>query len=454
VRLTAAFALAMVVVLAAAGLFVYVRLKDDLDDALNAALEGRAEAIALLARRPGFSLPGAEWTLLDEAEESFVQLYDGEGRVIQATPGVRGPALRPAEVERARRDEVWVERTVPGIDEAMRVLGRPVAAGASREVVAVGQSRDDRDETLTDLVATFLLGGPIAVVLASLVGYAVARSALAPVEAMRRRAAAMSLSQEDGRLPVPGAHDEVRRLGETLNDMLDRLRRSFESERQFVGDASHELRTPIAIVKTELEAALRSGECGPEATHSLTAALEECDHLAQLAEDLLVLARSAEGQLPVHLEDVHVRGLLRDLRDRFADRAAQRGRSIEIDAPEDLHLRADVLRLRQALGNLVDNALRHGEGTITLAARRTSGCVELEVADEGRGFGDDIAARAFERFARGDLARSRGGTGLGMAIVRGVAEAHGGRADIMPGPGARVRITLGEAAALSNPELR
>jgi signal transduction histidine kinase len=257
---------------------------------------------------------------------------------------------------------------------------------------------------------------------------------------MRRRAREVSLQRAGERLPLPPAHDEVRRLGETLNEMLDRLRQSFERERRFVADASHELRTPIAVVKTELEGALRTSDYGPQVRESLVAAVEECDRLAQLAEDLLVIARASEGRLPVRRESLQVRPILEDVRERFVDRADQRGRRIRIAHVDDQWLSADPLRVRQALGNLVDNALRHGEGEILLGSRRASSGVELEVSDQGSGFAPEIATQAFERFARGDRSRTRAGVGLGMAIVQAVAEAHGGRAAIVPGPGATVRV--------------
>jgi two-component system, OmpR family, sensor kinase len=176
---------------------------------------------------------------------------------------------------------------------------------------------------------------------------------------------------------------------------------------------------------------------------ALAAAIEECDRLAQLAEDLMVVARSAEGELPVRAEELRARTLLEDVRERFADRAAQRNRSILVETENGVLLSGDPLRVRQALGNLVDNALRHGDGEIVLRSRRASAGVELEVSDRGPGFEPAIADRAFERFARGDRARTRGGAGLGMAIVRAVAEAHGGRAEIVSGgEGATVRIWL------------
>jgi two-component system OmpR family sensor kinase len=338
--------------------------------------------------------------------------------------------------------EIRVDRRVPGVEGSARVLARP-PDGPDGAVVVVGQSLDDRDETLSGVIASFAVGGPIAVLLASILGYLLAASALRPVEAMRRRAGEVSLSRAGERLPLPAAHDEIRRLGETLNEMLDRLRRSFERERRFVSDAGHELRSPIAVVKTELEGALRAGDYGSQVREALVAAIEECDHLTQLAEDLLVVARSGEGELPVRAEELQARDLLDDVRARFADRAAQRGRTIRVDVEDRLRLRGDPLRVRQALGNLVDNALRHGGGEIVLRSRRTDDGVALEVSDGGPGFEPGIADRAFERFARGDRARQRGGTGLGMAIVRAIAEAHGGLAEIVPGgPGATVRIWL------------
>jgi two-component system, OmpR family, sensor kinase len=295
---------------------------------------------------------------------------------------------------------------------------------------------------MSRMIAAFAVGAPIAVALASVLGYLLASAGLAPMEAMRRRASRVSLDRHGERLPLPAARDEVRRLGETLNDMLDRLQRSFERERRFVADASHELRTPVAVLKTEIEAALRTDDAGPHAREALTAALDECDNLAQLAEDLLVIARSADGRLPVRHEELRARPLLESVHDRFADRAEQHGRKIRVEAADDLVVRADPLRVRQALGNLVDNALRHGDGEIVLTARHADGGVEIDVADQGPGFAPEIAAQTFERFTRGDASRTRGGAGLGMAIVRAIAEAHGGRTEVAAADGAVVRLWL------------
>ena len=425
----------MVVVLAAAGLFVYLRLETDLNESVDSALEARAAAVA----SSGQASAGAA----EEADEGFAQLLSDDGRVVDSTAGAGQPVLTRAALGRiVAEGETVTEQRVAGVEGTARVLARP-AEGA--RVVAVGQSLEDRDETLANLAASFAVGGPVAVLAASLLGYLLAATALRPVEAMRRRAAEISLDRAGEPLPLPPAQDEIRRLGQTLNEMLDRLRNSYDRERRFVADASHELRTPVAVIKTELEASLRAGDHDPQVREALVAAVEECDHLAQLAEDLLVLARTGEGELPVQPEDLPAAQLVDAVRERFAQRAGERGRTIRTDVPDDLHVRADELRLRQALGNLVDNALRYGEGDIVLRAHPADGASELEVADSGPGFPPELAGRAFERFARGDAARTRGGTGLGLAIVRAIAEAHGGGAELVPahdGAGATVRIRL------------
>jgi two-component system, OmpR family, sensor kinase len=440
-RLTAAFALAMVLVLAGSGLFVYERLRSDQDDAIDDSLRSRAHDLA--------SAIDAGPTALDvgaapiDFEDGFAQLLDVDGVLIDSLGGAAEPVLSPAETGRASGEAFLLERSVVGMDYVNRVLARPTSGpGEPPLVLVVGHSLEDRDDALANLAASFAIGGPIAVLIASLLGYALASVGFAPIEAMRRRAGEISLAHERASLPLPQARDEVRRLAQTLNEMLERLRGAFEREHSFVSDASHELRTPIAVIKTELEGALRSPDLGPQARESIVVAIEECDGLAALAEDLLVLTRAAEGELPVHRQPLRASEILAGVRDRFADRAADRGRRIQIEAGNGLVVDADPLRLRQALGNLVDNALRHGDGMVVLRAGERAGAAELSVSDSGSGFDPAIVDTAFDRFTRGGQARTPGGAGLGLAIVRAVVEAHGGSAEIVRGPGATIRLRL------------
>lgn len=435
-RLTVAFGLAMLLMLASAAFFVYVRLRADLDDRIDASLRSR---FTVLVERPG--PPSLAGVALDDPEETFVQLLSPTGEVLATGGTLRGAALSPVEARRATAESIYLVRRLPGIDGPARVLaGSEPDVGAP--IVVVGQSMLDRDEALSGVISSFLIGGAAATVLASALGYLLATAGLAPVEAMRRRAREVSLRPGDEGLPLPRAHDEIRRLGETLNEMLARMRASFEREHRFVADASHELRTPIAIIKTELESALQVVQPNTSVHASLVAANEECDRLAQLAEDLLVIARTGDEQLPLRPEPTEASVLLGGVLDRFADRAAQRGRTIRIQPEPGLVVPADPVGLRQALGSLVENALRHGRGEIVLIARSSDGDVEIDVSDEGPGFTADFAPHAFERFARDDSSRSSAGVGLGLAIVQAIAEGHGGTAAIVRTVPPTVRIRL------------
>ena len=314
--------------------------------------------------------------------------------------------------------------SVAGFDERLRLLARPTDSG----VIVVGSTREDREEALSSLGTVLLTGGPIALLLAALAGYGLATAALRPVGAMRDEAAEISRLGSGRRLPVPPAGDELAKLGGTLNEMLERLEASAERERGFVASASHELRTPLALLKAELELALREGRTAEELREAVASAAGESDRLVQLAEDLLVLARADEGRLPVRPERLDTAELLRSTARRFESRAAEAGRELRVAPGDGLALHADRLRAEQALANLVDNALRYGEGPVELAAEPSDGAVRLHVRDRGPGFDPALDGHAFERFTRGDRARSRGGTGLGLAIVDAVARSHGGRA--------------------------
>jgi signal transduction histidine kinase len=234
----------------------------------------------------------------------------------------------------------------------------------------------------------------------------------------------------------------------TLNDMLERLQAAVEHERRFVADASHELRTPLALLRTELELALRRPRSHDELTDALRSAAEETERLSRLAEDLLFLARADQGTLPLRLEVVRAEDLLTNVAARFASRADNLHRRLDVQpADGGAEIEVDPGRIEQALTNLVDNALVYGAGAVELSCEVSGGIVELHVRDAGPGFPPDFRARAFDRFSRADEARSNGGAGLGLSIVELVARAHGGSVGLgdRPGPGADVWLALPRA---------
>jgi signal transduction histidine kinase len=402
----------MGLVLAIVGAFLYVGLASALDESIGAGLRARAGDVTALVQQADSGLrEGGATTLADEGE-NFAQVLDLSGGVVDSTPGFARAAALPAEqLATVGSGALLFDRvTVAGLEDPFRLLATAVVAQERPLVVVVGTSLERRDETLSLLRAQQLLGWP-----------------LRPVESMRREASAISASEPGRRLPVPRAKDELALLSTTLNDMLARLETAIARERSFVSDASHELRTPLSLLKIELELALAHERTPDEQRAALRSAAVETDRLAQLAEDLLVLARSDQGRLQLRSEEIGIGRVLEDVRERFARRAADLGRDLVVEAPPDLLAAADRLRLEQALSNLVENALRHGRGDVTLrACLGESGNAEIHVLDEGPGFEAGFLPRAFERFSRGDEARSGGGAGLGLAIAAVIAGAHGG----------------------------
>ena len=420
-RMTAAFAVAMAAVLAGTALFLYLRLGSHLAIALDRELRVRAQDLAAVATEGG-PLPASRFI---EHGESYAQVIGPDGRVVNATAPLGGrPLLDSDELTRARRRPYYLdEPTVPGLDEPSRLL----ATSVGRNVLVVGVTTQDRAETLAAFRRELLIAGPIALLLASGAGYLLAGLALRPVESMRRRAATISAETPGERLPVPATGDELQRLGETLNEMLGRLETGLERERSFVADAGHELRTPLAALRTELELALRQGGSAHELRAAVGRSAQEVERLTHLAEDLLVIARSDRGSLPLRVEAVDLDELFAGVVRRVDWHAQAAGKRV-LAAAAGRRVNGDRVRLEQALVNLVDNALRYGGRSITLEAAARNGSVELHVRDDGTGFPDEFLGRAFERFSRGDTARGRGGAGLGLAIVRTIAEAHGGSA--------------------------
>jgi signal transduction histidine kinase len=440
----------MALVLALTGIVVYRIFRGDLNSTIDRSLGTRSAEVAALVRQAGPGL-GSSLPSVSGAGDDFAAVLTPAGAQIAATPQVEGRSLLSGtQLERAARSSVVLQHPPVGqIDGTLRMRALPVATPAGRRIVLVGTSLGQRDDSLRTLAALLAAGGLVALVLASLAGYGVATGALRPVEAMRRRAAAISPSDRGQRLPVPDSGDEIARLGVTLNELLDRLEAASVRERRFTADASHELRTPLGILKAELELALRRGRSPEELRAALESAAEETERLVRLAEDLLVIARLDRGELPARREEIEVAQLLGTVGARHAPRLHAAGMTLRVEGGEGLRVSGDELQLEQALGNLLENSLRHGAGEVRLSAARRGSGVELHVRDEGPGFAPDFIGHAFERFARADGARSRGGAGLGLAIVAAVAESHGGRAVALnrAGGGADVWLELPGAPA-------
>ena len=354
--------------------------------------------------------------------------------MVAGAPGFdRAPLLRPEEVTRAADGTVRIaRREVPGDEGPARLLATP----AGERVAVVGTFLEERDEPLAELDTLLLAGIPVALLVAALAGYAVAGRALRPVERMRARAEEIRAEHLAQRLPVPGADDEVRRLAETLNAMLDAppggLRARALIRRRREPRAPHPARPAARRARARApprplpRRAPRRGRVrrrGDPPPHAPVGGPPR-------------RRPRRPGPPPRPPRAARRRRAPAHVADRFDDR-------VSVDAAH-LALSADPLRVEQALGNLVDNALRHGGGEVELRAARENGAVALHVLDRGPGLPPALDGRAFARFTRGDEARQGDGAGLGLAIVGAIANAHGGDAgiDARPGGGADAWIRL------------
>ena len=435
VRLTVAFAAAMVCVIGAMAVLVYLRVGGALMTSVDQTLRAQArEAVTHAHDEHGLVDPDAA------SGVTLAQVLSANGQPVKSSQPGLSPLLDRYDTARSAHG-VSLLRTVylQRPQGEWRVLAEPLPSGGA---IVVARSLAAREEALHRIYRELIIAGPLVVLLASLAGYALAAAALRPVEMMRRRAASMTPASP-GLLPVSPARDEISRLAVTLNDMISRLHAALEHERRFVADASHELRTPVALLRTELELALRRPRSAEELTLAIRSALDETVRLSRLADDLLLLARAEEGSLPLRRERVELIELFEGVAVRFANRAREGGRHVRA-VPTAAFVEGDPVRLEQALNNLVDNALTYGTGEVEIFAEAKNGTVELHVADHGAGFDESFLSRAFDRFSRADEARGRAGAGLGLSIVQLIADVHGGSvgAANRPNGGADVWLTL------------
>jgi two-component system, OmpR family, sensor kinase len=453
------FTVGSVVVLILAGGLVYLDLNGELQRTINRSLLDRAHDIEADVRAGRIEI---------RQEEAFAQILGPEATVVDSS--APAPAVLSAtEVAEATRHDVYHDRRIaraPALGRRARLLAHPVQADGRTLVVVVGASLDAVIRGRERLALILALLSPLLGGLLSAGGFLLAGAALRPVRRMSQEADAISLAQVGRRLAQPPGEDEIAQLGRTLNAMLDRIEAAFARERMFLDDASHELRTPIAVLRAELEMALiETGD--PAATErSLRSALEEADRLSHLSEDLLVLARATAGRLPLRRRPVDIRALAEEAASRTTNgpaATAGAGRSspgvvVEVDgAPAQAVV--DPARLEQVVTNLLSNARRFARRKVRLAVGTEGDDVVVTVADDGPGFPEALLPVAFDRFTRAEAARGHdagAGAGLGLAIVAAIVRAHGGTITATNGPplgGASVvvRLPLDETGPVPEP---
>lgn len=330
----------------------------------------------------------------------------------------------------------------------VRVMERPARIHERGVVVRVLRDESDMRRTLREIVEVFLLAAPLAVLLASLVGYFVARRSLMPVAAMAGQARQITSESLGERLPVRNPHDELGQLATVFNQTLQRLENSFAELKRFTADASHELRTPLTALRTVGEVALRQGDNPAALRETIGSMLEEAQRLNDLIESLLTLARMESGKVSIQPESVRLAEIAADVRDSLNVLATEKHQALEVAGDDSVTVTADRLLLRQALVNIVHNAVRYSppQTRITIRTLRRDGLACIEVTDQGPGIASEHLPKIFERFYRVDTARSRdaGGHGLGLAIAKWSVERQGGRIEVESavGKGSTFRLLL------------
>lgn len=402
-------------------------------------------------------LPGLPFSVAaPNSSVTLAQILNSNGTVLESY-GVpaSAPLLGSTQSHSAANHEIVIRKYIH--NKLTLLLAEPVP-GSSGQVAVIGASLDNIDSIVARVQLELLFFGILLVFISGLIAWALSGAALAPVSKMRRQVEKIFELGEWSSLEIPKTKDEVAHLAKTLSELLRRLEESVSRQRGFVAVAGHELRTPLAILRGELELAQKPERSEEELRGSLARALEETERVVRLSEQLLLLARRDEGVEIVRTKANEMLPLLSRSVDDFSNLAKRRGVSLVLDCNESVICEVDESALQQIVANLLDNSIRYSpsESVIQIICKYEQDSVMLSVEDQGSGFPEDFLILAFERFSRADDHRDRadGGSGLGLAIVKSLVEAMNGKvsASNRESGGAQITIIFPVPDVVANPE--
>jgi hypothetical protein len=430
-RLGLAFAAVTCLLVVVGGALFLRSFQRGVESSLDPGLQAKAAVLGQNVRA-GLVTPGLQDTnggLLHSRDE-VAQVLRASGRLLATTTEAgTAPLISARQAAATAHAPVVTRTTARQEEEPFRALATRVHTSDGERVVVVAASLESTEAAIDRVERALIIGGAVAVILAGLGGIGLAWAALRPVERLRNEAADISEHDADARLQVPRTRDEIAALAMTMNRLLGRLHAALSRERDFVADAGHELRTPLSVLRMELELADRPQRSRDELQDAIRHAVDETDRLSGLAEELLLLASTHEGH-HASLEDADVTAIVQQAIASTRARADAHGIELVIEAAPVVCAPVVRVLLRRAVDNLLDNALRYSPpgGIMHVSISSDAGDAVITVADEGPGFPPEFLPHAFERFRRADDARARvdGGSGLGLAIVRAIAFTHGG----------------------------
>lgn len=425
-RTTAAATVVVALVLAAAFVALVLLQRHQLTSSLTDAARQQASDVARQASTEGAAVD----LVAGGGDQSLIQVVDAHGRIVSASQSIDGEppvvSLRPAP------GQVLVltsDRSPIGEGGTYVVVARGTNSPDGPLVILTAQSLETVQQSTSIVIGLLAIGYPLVLLAVALTSYWLAGLALAPVEAIRRRVAGIEGAADlTSRVPVPGGDDEIARLARTMNSMLARLQEASEAQKRFIGDASHELKSPLATIRAAHEiSTLHPGSTDWSAV--TPEVLAELDRVDRLVGDMLVLARGDEHGLPLRLQDVD----LDDLLDVEAQRLRGAGLHLAVTSIP-VRVVGDHHYLSRALRNLTDNAARHATNRVELRLHVSERTAVLDVVNDGPAISEQDRERVFDRFVRLDESRDRhsGGTGLGLPIARQIARGHGGDVVIVP----------------------
>jgi heavy metal sensor kinase len=434
---------------------VYIYFKNSLEMSIDVKIKSIADVLAssMTEEHSGNVFGNFERYLENvlgkKPKGKFIQIIDSSGKIGAKMNDIETDVIptKFETTERALKGEIVYE-TIEDANPRLRMVTIPILDNKKiTSIVQVGSSLADFDETMRKLLIIMIIGIPTSISVAIIVGYFMAKKSLKPVDQIRRAAVNISSNNLDERIDIKGRKDELGRLAETFNAMIARLKDSFQRINQFSIDVSHELKTPLTILKGETEVVLRKDRDNGEYINLLQSNLEEIDRMARIIDDLLLLSKADTKDMKLNIENISLRDLVADVCMNMKIFANNKEISLIIDELADVRLIGDELKLRRMLWNIMENGIKYTPkgGVVNVSSYTNKGYVCINVKDSGMGISKDDIEYIFDRFYRADRSRKReSGSGLGLSISKWIAEAHKGVIEVtsQPSKGSQFLIKL------------
>ena len=445
--------LALILIIFSSGVYIY--FKNSLEKSIDVKIKSIAEVLASsMTEEHGANVFGnferyLENVLGKKPKGKFIQIIDSSGKIGAKMNDIETDAIptRFDSTERALKGEIVYE-TKEDANPRLRMITMPILDNKKiTSIVQVGSSLADFDETMRKLLIIMIISIPTSISVTIIVGYFMARKSLKPVDQIRKAAVKISSSNLDERIDIKGRKDELGRLAETFNAMIARLKDSFQRINQFSIDVSHELKTPLTILKGETEVVLRKERGNEEYKNLLQSNLEEIDRMARIIDDLLLLSKADTKDMKLNIENISLRDLVAEVCMNMKIFADSKEIVLVVDELADVRIVGDELKLRRMLWNIMENGIKYTSkgGVVNVSSYTNNGYVCINVKDNGMGISGDDIKYIFDRFYRADRSRKReSGSGLGLSISKWIAEAHKGVIEVasQPSKGSQFLIKL------------